>query len=709
MAALCIGLVSHLQKRMSPASLPKIKINTTSLQDVRTLCKKGCLKEALSILNTPGSHVDSCTYVSLLQACMKNKTLSEGKRIHAHINNQRFKGDNRLWNALINMYVKCGSLVDARRVFNQIPNPDVCSWTMMIAACSKHGDPEEALTLFYQMQPRGIQPNQFTFASVLPACASLPSLDKGMDIHQEITRSGFQSDAFVMSGLVDMYAKCGSIEKARELFDKMSKPDMVAWTAMIAGYAKTGHLSEALMLFRKMPKKDVYSWTAMISGYAQNGLVDEALKLFEEMPQRNVVSWNAMIAGFARNGRIDEALKLFKEMPQKNAASWNAMIAGFMQNGFVHEALKLFKKIPQRTAVSWNAMIAGLAQNGLVDKALELFHQMPQRDVFAWTAIVSGFAQSGLVERALKFFNEMPQRTVVSWNAMIAGFGQNGYGEEALMLFREMQLAGVSMDYKTFASILLVCANLAAEDQGMEIHEKIIRNGFQSHVIVVNALIDMYVKCGSLEKARELFDHMHHRDVVSWTTMIGGYAMHGCGKEALKHFEQMKRCGVIPDHITLVCVLSACSHAGLVDEGYHYFNRMRECYHITPSMEHYNCMVDLLGRAGRLYEAQHFINNMPIKPDATVWSCLLGACRMHNNLEMGEYVAERTFELDSKNSAPYLLILGIYAAAGRWDSIKKVREMMKERRVEKTPGCSWIDINKQVHAFIVADRSHLHI
>eukprot|EP01018_Ginkgo_biloba_P015578 Gb_31319 [translate_table: standard] len=587
--------------------------NNSFPKDVIMLCKQAQLKEALHILHFMDQHVEVSTYSSLLQACIKKKALLEGKLVHTHMNERGFIPDILLWNTLVNMYVKCGTLVDARKVFDEIPErdvaswntmiagyaqvgyvdealdlfqkmpkPDVRSWTVMIAAYSRHGFAERALTLFHQMQRTGIQPDKFIFASVLPACAELAALEQGMEIHEDIIRSGFQSDVFVDSALVDMYAKCGSIEKARDVFDKMHQ-------------------------------RNVVSWNTMITGYAQNACVDEALYLFQRMPEPDVISWNAMITGYAQNGQIDEALKFFQNMPKPN---------------------------------------------------------------------------------------------VVSWNAIIAGYAQNGYGEKTLKLFQQMQLAGVQPNSKTFAGVLPACTNLAALEQGIKIHEDIIRSGFESDVFVESALVGMYAKCGSIEKARDVFDKMHQRDLVSWNTMIAGYGMHGRGKEALKLFEQMQRSGMTPDHVSLVCVLSACCHAGLVDEGREYFDCMSQYYRITPAIEHYVCMVDLLGRAGHLDEAQDLINKMPIKPNATLWRCLLGACRTHNNIELGERAAERLFELEPTNAAPYVLLSNIYAAAGRWDDTKNVRTMMKNRRVKKTPGCSWIELNKQVHSFLVGDSSH---
>eukprot|EP01018_Ginkgo_biloba_P039317 Gb_36398 [translate_table: standard] len=580
---------------------------------VRMLCKAGLLKEALRVLHITNQPVDSSTYACLVQGCIDKRTLSEGKLVHTHMIETGFKPDIFLGNILLTMYAKRGVLVDARRVLSQMPERNVVSWTAMISAYTRHGCGKEALTLFYEMHRTGTQPNEFTFVSVLPACANLGAIEQGKEIHEEIIRNGFLSNVFVGNALVDMYAKCGSVESARKVFNKMIQ-------------------------------RDVVSWNAMITGYAQNGYVDEALKLFQKMHERNVVSWNAMIAGCAQNGYVDEALELFQKMPERNMVSWNSMISGFVQNGYVDEALKIFQK--------------------------------------------------------------MPERDVVSWNAIIAGCAQNEHVEEALNLFQQMHLAAVKPNLETFAIVLPACGNLVALEQGKEIHEHMIISGFQSDVFVENTLVDMYAKCGSIEDASKVFDKIPKRNVISWTTMIVGYAMHGCGREALELFERMQQSGTNPDHVTFVGVLCACCHAGLVDQGWQYFDCMSKYYHITPTMEHYGCMVDLLGRAGRLDEAQNFINKMPIKPDVGVWGSLLGACRIHINIEVGEHAAEQLLELDPQNTAPYVLLSDIYAASGRRDSIEKVRKMMQDRRVKKKPGLSWIVVNKQVNSFLVGDRSH---
>jgi pentatricopeptide repeat protein len=289
---------------------------------------------------------------------------------------------------------------------------------------------------------------------------------------------------------------------------------------------------------------------------------------------------------------------------------------------------------------------------------------------------------------------------------MISGYTQRGCFVEALELFQQMRLTDVKPNSVTLTSLLPACANLAALEKGKEVHEDIIRNGFQSDIFVGNALIDMYAKCGSIDDADKMFHKMHRRDVVSWSSMIVGYAVHGRAYDALQLFKEMQHLGTKPDYVTLVGVLSACCHAGLVDDARQYFDCMTSDYGIKPGLEHYSCMVDLLGRAGRLIEAWNIINKMPMKPDVIVWGSLLAACRVHSNVDLGEYAAERLFQLDPENAAHYVLLSNMYATVGRWDGVRKMRRMMKDRRVKKMPGCSWIGFNYRLNTFVVGSSLH---
>eukprot|EP01018_Ginkgo_biloba_P009794 Gb_07756 [translate_table: standard] len=641
-----------LQEQSQHASA---SVNNISPEDLRTLCKQSRLRDAMGILRVMdhrGVWPDISTYASLLQECVIATALPEAKLIHAHIILTGFKPDISLDTKVVNLYAKCGSLVDARRVLDEMPERDLVSWTAMIAGYAQNGFAHEALSLFYQMQRIGIQPNEYTFASVLPVLANSAALEHGKEVHEDIIRGGFESSVFVASALVDMYAKCGSIKYACKVFDKM-------------------------------PERNVVSWNAMITGFAQNGHFDEALKVFYQMQltgvKPNCSTFASVLPACANGAAIQQGKELHEDIIR----------SGYLSNVFVSSAL-----------------VDMYAKCGSIGNARQVFDNMHERTVVSWTGMIAGYAQNGYVDEALNLFREMPERNVAAWNAMVAGYVQNGQYDEALKLFGQMQLTGFKPNQVTFASVLPACANLALLQQGRFVHEDIIRSGFQSNIFVENALVDMYAKCGSIKDGRKVFDEMPEQNVVSWNAMIGGYAMHGYGKEALQLFEQMQHCNLRPDHVTFLGVLSACCHAGLVADGWKYYECMSRDYHITPEVEHYCCMVDLLGRAGHVDEAHDFINKMPGKPHAKVWGSLLGACRIHANIEIGERVAECLFETDPENSSHYVLLSNIYASAGRWDDKEKVRTMMKEKGLKKMPGCSWIEVNNKVHAFLVGDRSH---
>ncbi|XP_057835301.2 pentatricopeptide repeat-containing protein At4g02750-like [Cryptomeria japonica] len=615
-------------------------------------------------------------------------------------------------NALVDFYGNCGYIVDARQVFDKMSLGDAVSWTIIISSYARREPCEEALSLFRQMKQSGFQPCQFVYSGVISACARLGLLEEGVEIHEEIIRKGYEFHISVANALIDMYVKCGMIRKARELFDKIPQRDVVSWTVMVLAYTKQGFAEEALTLFWKMRetgcRPNELTFASVLTAVANMGSLKLGTQFHAEILrcgfQTYVSVANALMDMYAKCGSIEKAQDVFAQMHQTDVVSWNTMTTGLAHNGFLEEALKLFNKMPRRDVISWNAMIAGFMQNGFVEEAVKLFNEMPERSIVSWTTMISGYAHNRFLDEALKLFKEMTIRDTVSWNAMIAGLGHNGYDDEALKLFQQMHLAGVRPNSETFATVLPACAKLAALGHGVEIHEKVIRSGFHTDVLVGNALINMYAKCGDIQKANEIFERMHQRDSVSWTSMITGFAMHGYGKKSLDLFEQMKFSGMTPDHITFLSILSACSHAGLVDEGHKYFDCMRTYYNINPTMEHYRCMVDLLGRAGHLDEAIDFIYKMPVKPNGAIWNCLMGACRIHSNVDLGEYVAGRIFELEPQNAAPYVLLMNIYAAAGRLSEIETIRQMMNDRGVKKTPGYSWNEINEHVNAFSVGER-----
>ncbi|XP_058114362.1 pentatricopeptide repeat-containing protein At1g08070, chloroplastic-like [Magnolia sinica] len=524
--------------------------------------------------------------------------------------------------------------------FDAIPASSTFLYNTLIRSYTRTRFPEEALTSFLQMLRNGLKPDNYTFPFLIKASTLMNSMGEGKQAHAQIVRTGFQSDVFVLNTLLNMYSVFRDMEAARALFD--------------AG-----------------PCLDVVSWNTMIDGYVKSGAVEIARQLFNEMPVRNEVSWSAMIAGYASNGDLDVAQSLFNRMPVgRNIVTCNSMISGFARCGFLPLARKLFDEMPERNVISWNSMIVG-------------------------------YTQSGDLESARRLFDEMPDKDVVSWSCMISAYVQSNRYRDALEVFREMQIDNrVQPNEVTMVSMLSVCARLAALDQGKWIHAYIDRKGMRLTDNLGAALIDMYAKCGSIETAIKLFWKLDRRNVSTWNALITGLAINGFAHESLEAFAEMQRLGMKPNDITFMGVLTACCHGGLVDEGRHQFGRMLKDYEIRPEMKHYGCIVDLLGRAGLLEEAEEMVKSMPMKPDVMILGALLGACRIHGDVGVADRVRRDFLELRSRQAGCHVLLSNIYAAADRWADASEMRNIIRTNDIRKEPGSSSIELDGSVYEFL---------
>lgn len=482
-----------------------------------------------------------------------------------------------------------------------------------------------------------------------------------------------------------MYFKCCGAEFAMRVFRTIAEPDSTTWNIVISGLLKLGDLEYAKRFFDEMPEKDVVSWNTLMSAFARAGELESARKLFDEMPERNLVSWNALIAALSQNGEHDEALLLFSRM---------------LESGV---------KPDKVTILSVVSAIAGAhtPDQSVVDQILSFSRST--NSVSVLTAVLNLYAKFGRIGDARKIFDEIPEKDIITWNAMIGGYSQNRQPNEAIELFRQMQEqrgSKVRPDGVTMVGLISSCAQMGALGLGEWVHAYIEKNEIELDVFLVTALIDMYARCGDLNRSRLLFWGMPKGDLASWNAMIKGLAIHGKGNEALEIFSMMERSRVVPNYITFVGLLSACSHGGLVEKGLELFYSMQSQYSIAPRIEHYGCVVDLLGRAGRLTEAYEFIKCMPIEPDAVVWGALLGACRSHQNVELAEESARRLVELEPSHDGNYVLLSNVFASEGKWEDVAKVRAHMRAQNVQKTPGCSGVELGGTVYEFSAGDRSH---
>ncbi|PIA30923.1 hypothetical protein AQUCO_05300031v1 [Aquilegia coerulea] len=482
---------------------------------------------------------------------------------------------------------------------------------------------------------------------------------------------------------------------------------IVSSNKIITNYIRSGDIDSARSIFENMTVKTTVTWNSILAGYSKKpGKLKEARQLFDDIPEPDVVSYNTMLACYFHNSDICNAWHFFHKIPIKDIASWNTMISGLSQNGKMSEAFELFVLMPEKNGVSWSAMISGYVEAGDLDSAVDLFQRAPVKSVVAWTAMVTGYMRFKKIELAEKLFQEMPIRNLVSWNTMISGYVENCRAEDGLKLFRKMVGVGVRPNQSTFSSVLLSCSNLSALELGKQVHQFVYKSPLYFYTMVGTSLVSMYCKCGELDDAWKLFHEIRQKDIVTWNSMISGYAQHGFGEKALQLFDEMRNKRMKPDWITFVAVLSACNHAGLVDLGIQYFDSMERVYGVVPMPDHYSCMVDLLGRAGLLKKAVDLINRMPFKPHCAIFGTLLGACRIHKNLDLAEYAAQNLVELDPASAAGYVQLANVYAMMNKWDQVARVRQLMKDNKVVKIPGYSWIEMKSVVHEFRSGDRLH---
>ncbi|KAH8935599.1 hypothetical protein BDL97_17G037300 [Sphagnum fallax] len=669
-----------------------------------------------------GVQPDPVTFVAVLNACASVSALEEGRCAHEQIIQSGCESVVFVRSSLVDMYGKCGSMQDAWRVFNKMPSQDVATWNAMIFGHVKCGQGQKALELFQRMQQEGVCSDRVTLVGVLNACASVVALEEGRGAHKQIIQRGWDLDAFVGSSLVDMYAKCGSMEDAWRVFCKMPSQDVVTWTAMILGYVRCGQGEKALELYKQMQQEGVQpnavTFTGVLNACASLMALEEGRSVHQQMIQcgchLDAFVGSSLVDMYAKCGSMEDAWSVFNKMPSRDAVTWTAMILGHVNCGQGQKALDLFHQMQeegvQPDAVTFVGVLNACASIMALEEGRYAHEQIIQigceSDAFVGSSLIAMYAKCGSMEEASRVFNKLPSRAVVCWTAMIFGHVKCGEGHKALELFQKMQEEGVQPDPATYVGVLNACANLVALQEGRRAHERIIQSRCESDVFVRSSLVDMYAKCGSMEDACRVFNTMPSHDVVSWNALLGGFAMHGQGKEALVHFERMCEEGVHPDDITFVCLLSACSHSGFVDEGLRFYALMTTVYRIPAKLEHYTCMVDLLGRAGHLQEAENMIQGMPCKPNAAIWMALLGACRIHGNVEMGERMAKQVLELEPKNAAGFVLLSNLYAATGNLELSENVERQRKERDAKKQPGRTWIEVNDAVHTFVEDDQIH---
>ncbi|XP_024931177.2 pentatricopeptide repeat-containing protein At2g22410, mitochondrial [Ziziphus jujuba] len=553
-----------------------------------------------------------------------------------------------------------------------------------------------------------------------------------------IVSGHFSADPFVSSKLLlhslsdaDDDDDEAALAFSKALFFHTQNPNIFAWNFMFKAYSRSSSPQESLALYNLMRRRDSplfpdnYSFPFLLKAcgrclFPQKGQELHCLS-FKLGFELDVFVQNGLISMYSLCGLMEEARRVFNLLPVfvRDVVSWNSVLSGYLQCERNEDALKVFVEMMEDGSVrpdqvTFVGVLTACARIGFLDLGRKIHGLVLgsglELDVFLGSSLIDMYAKCGKMEDARKVFDGISDRNVVCWTSMIVGYAQSDSFKEAIELFREMQLHGVEADAATVASVISACGNLGALSHGRWVHSYSERWGSLMSLSVKNSLIDMYAKCGDIERALQIFHELSNRDVISWTAMITGLALNGESSRALHLFSQMAMSrDVMPNEVTFLGVLSACSHGGFVELGFVYFNAMPQSYKLTPRIEHYGCMVDLLGRANLLIEAEKFIREMPIQPDTVIWRSLLFACKTHQNIELAEFAAKKIEELKPRRSGVHVLLSNVYASASRWKDVNKLRRYMALQGTQKQPGCSFIELEGLVHEFFAADCSHSQI
>lgn len=662
----------------------------------------------------------------VLKLCGSLKDLWLGLQIHAYLIKRGFDWDVYLNCALINFYGTCWGIESANKLFDEMPNKEDVLWDEVIKLNLKHGRWVKALEVFRNMQLSFAKPSSTAIVNALQACAKERALDEGKQIHGYVLRWKLESNVSICNSLINMYSKNGRLELAKAVFDSMNHHNLSSWNSIISSYAALGGLNDAWILYNEMEssdvKPDIVTWNCLLSGHSLHGSFDAVLAILKRMQDSGFKPNSSSISSVLQTVTELCCLKHGKEIHGfviRNGLDYDvyvgtSLVDMYVKNNCLSFAKLVFHNMKNKNNFAWNSLISGYSFKGLFEDAERLLNSMVQErikpDLVTWNGLVSGYAMKGRHKEALAAIHRMKSSgltpNVVSWTALISGCSQNENHADSLKYFVRMQEEGIRANSATISSLLKACAGLSLLRKGEEIHCLSIRKGFVEDVFVATALVDMYSKAGNFRSACEVFRTIKNKTLPSWNCMILGFAIYGSAKEAISLFNEMRGAGLQPDAITFTALLSGCKNSGLVDEGWKLYDSMCTDYNIAPTIEHFSCMVDILGRAGFLDEAWDFIQTMPLKPDATIWGAFLASCIIHKNLEFAETAAKHLFELEPHNPANYVLMMNLYSMSNRGADVERLKDLMRKAGVRHSPVWSWTQIDQKIHMFFAEGKPH---
>ncbi|OMO71507.1 hypothetical protein COLO4_28208 [Corchorus olitorius] len=646
-----------------------------------------------------------------------------GQSIHAFLLKSNASYDVFQGNNLVNFYAKFNELDNARKMFDGIPVRNTITWTTLLKGYLDNEDFDSVFRIAHQMYLCGEKFNEHTCSVILQACATVTDRIRGEQIHSFAIKSGIEENVFVGTSLIAMYSTNGFLNEAGKVFNNIAFRDVQCFNYMIFEYGKAGYLEKAFQVFVDMLNCGLeptdYTFTNIISTCRESVSVEEGRQLHGLAVKHGVMNFtslgNAMITMYGKLGMVEEAERMFGLLYERNLISWTALISGYVRNGYGAKAVDMFLKLlDQGFSCDSGCLVTvldGCSECKNLDFGVQLHGYVIKAgylsDVNIVTALVDMYAKCENLKSAKIVYDGFSSKDTAVFNAILVGFMEtNSDDEDAMVLFRQLRLGGMKPDLITFSRLLSLYAKETCLVKGKSLHAYTIKTGFEANLTVQNVLITMYAKCGNIRDACQMFNGMNGHDSISWNAIVSAHSIHGQGKEALLLFEEMKTEGFAPDEITILALLQACSYTGLWEDGLCLFNEMESIYGLRPEIEHFACMVDLLGRAGRLPEAMNFINNSPFPDSPLLWRTLANVSKLQGDLDFSMLASRKLLDLSPEEAGSYILVSNIYTGSGMLDEAAKVRTAMNDLKLSKEAGCSWIEIDNKVHCFVASGKDH---
>ncbi|EOY24832.1 Pentatricopeptide repeat superfamily protein, putative [Theobroma cacao] len=721
---LCSTLVSHFSKhadfsRALSFFLDTPKPDTVSFNSLISgfarSGRTGPVFELFNGLRQLGLKPDVFTLSGLVKGCER---LEENEIVHGVCLTLGFGNGAFVVSGLIENYAKSENLVSAEKCFRECLDVDNVVFTAMICGCFWNGEFDKGRDFFVEMRDLGFELNEFSLTGVI---SGLFDEKEGQQVHGIGLKLGFLfgGSLHFNNAVMGMYSRCGSKTEAVKMFDEITDPDIVSWTERI-GAAFDG--LEAFGLFTCLQRNGLgvneYTIINVLSAVAGEEMLSLG-KQIQAVCQKEgllkvVCVGNAFISLYGKCGEMDDARRIFDDMVSPDSVSWNSLIAGYLDNGFFSLALEMFSNMRdfnvEVNCYTLASILEAVSDSNSLHLGMQIHSYMVKCgfmfDNYIMSCLITTYGRCGTTDESRRVFSEINNISVMHLNAMLSTLVNADCHVDSLDFFRNTVGSILEVDSKTFSIILKACSAMTDLEQGRGIHSLALKSGFHHDCFVETAVIDLYCKCGSIGDAEKAFRYASMDNLAAWNAMITGYAQHGCYSEAFELYDKMTECGIKPDEITYLGVLTSCCHTGLVLEAQYYMNSMVECHGLIPHLEHYACMIDLLGRVGLLEDAKRTIDQMPIGPDARIWQILLSACSIHGNVDMGRIAASKLLELQPNNESAYVLLSNLCASAGMWNAVRKLRREMKEKLLCKEPGSSWIQVKGCMHHFFADNLLH---